>query len=411
MLLLDNISELLTLQGAAAKRGRRVLEGDLSILKKQSILVDQGRILWMGPRSRLPKSYAKKKIKVHDLKGFTVLPGFVECHTHTLFAGSRAHEFELRNQGVSYQEIAARGGGILSTMRQTRQASLASLVRSGQERVDRFVRQGVTSLEIKSGYALDLTGEIKMLRAASLLRGPRIIPTFLGAHDLPPEFSDHGQYLNFLLQKLLPLIKKKKLARRVDIFIEKGFFGRAEAESYLRQARELGFDLVVHADQLSLSGGADTAMQVGALSADHLLRVTPTEIQKLADSEVVSVLLPASDLYMKKNYPPARALIDAGACVALATDFNPGSSPTQDLTLTGLLARLEMKMSLAEVIAAYTWGGARALGLESECGSIELGKSADFMCTSKSWTDLFYTVGDSEADFVFAAGNLVHHKI
>lgn len=410
-LLLKNISELLTLEGAEQKDGRRVQERDLSLQKQASILCQDGKIIWIGPHKKLPRAFAKKKVKEFDMKGKTVLPGFVECHTHTVFAGSRAHEFEQRNQGVSYQEIAARGGGILSTMKQTRKMSSAALLKESQKRVDKFVRQGVTTLEIKSGYALDAAGEIKMLEVIRRLQKVRAVPTFLGAHDLPPEFKNHDEYLYYLGEKVLPLVKKKKLAKRVDIFIEKGFFSRESGEDYLRQAQAMGFDVLVHADQLSLSGGADTAVRLKALSGDHLLQITEAEIQQLASSAVTCVLLPASDLYMKKNYPPARSLIEAGARVALATDFNPGSSPTQDLALTGLLARLEMKMSLPEVISAYTVGAAAALKLAPEVGSLRLGKSADFMCTSKSWTDLFYSAGDSGAELVFVSGNVSHQEI
>jgi imidazolonepropionase len=410
-LLLKNIAELLTLEGAEQKDGRRIQERDLSLQKQASVLSQDGKIIWIGPHKKLPRAFAKKKVKEFDMKGKTVLPGFVECHTHTVFAGSRAHEFELRNQGVSYQEIAARGGGILSTMKQTRKMSSAALLKESQKRVDKFVRQGVTTLEIKSGYALDAAGEIKMLEVIRRLQKVRAVPTFLGAHDLPPEFKSHDEYLHYLSEKVLPLVKKKKLAKRVDIFIEKGFFSRESGENYLRQAQAMGFDVLVHADQLSLSGGAATAVRLKALSGDHLLQITEAEIHQLASSSVTCVLLPASDLYMKKNYPPARSLIDAGARVALATDFNPGSSPTQDLALTGLLARLEMKMSLPEVISAYTVGAASALKLISEVGSLRIGKSADFMCTSKSWTDLFYSAGDPGAELVFVSGNVSHQEI
>lgn len=409
--LLKNISELLTLQGAARKQGRRILEPDLGILTKQSIVCVNGKIAWMGQAGKVPKSYAQKKVKEFDLKGRTVLPGLVECHTHSIFAGSRAYEFELRNQGVSYQEIAAKGGGILSTMKQTRTASLASLTEQLQKRVNRFARQGVTTLEVKSGYALNLKDELKVLQAIQKISSIRTVPTFLGAHSLPPEFKTYEDYLNYLAQEVLPAIRKKKLAQRVDIFIEKGFFPKEAGQEYLRRAKELGFDVLVHADQLSLSGGADVALNVEALSGDHLLKISEKEIQRLGASEVTCVLLPTADLYMKTNYPDARRLIAAGARVALATDFNPGTSPTQDVAFVGLLARLEMKMTLPEVIAAYTIGAAHALKLENEVGSLELDKSADFMCTSNSWTDLFYSVGDLGTEEVFRSGNLMRQKI
>ncbi len=406
--LLKNISTLLTLQGAAAKGGRRIGEEDLSVHTNCSLLIEKDKIAWLGPAQKLPRELAKKKtLREFNMKGKTVLPGFVESHTHLIFAGDRAAEFEMRNQGVSYQEIAARGGGILSTMRNTRQASVAELAKSGQVRADDFVAQGVTTLEIKSGYGLSLKDEVKALQAADKIVGPRTVKTFLGAHALPPEFKTYEEYLSFLAAEVLPVIKKKKLATRVDVFIEKGFFPPAESERYLRQAQAMGFDVLVHADQLSLSGGSEVAVRIGALSGDHLLQVTDSEIQKLAKSETTCMLLPAADLYMKCKYPPARQMIDAGARVALATDFNPGSSPTQDLNLVGLLARLEMKMSLPEVIAAYTVGAAHALNLQSEIGSVQVGKSADLLCIESDWRTLFYSVGKSEKKTVFSRGRKI----
>lgn len=408
--LFRNISEVLTLEGAAAKGGRRIEERDLGIAKNQSILVRDGLIEWIGPSKKVPKGLPKK-IKEHNLKGFTLLPGLVECHTHTVFAGSRAEEFEMRLRGASYQEIAAAGGGILSTMKKTRSATPAELLKLAQERADRFVEQGVTTLEIKSGYGLNLKDEMKCLEVARKIKGPRVISTFLGAHALPGEFSSYAEYLEFLTAKVLPQIAKKKLARRVDIFIEKGFFASADAEKYLAKAKALGFEILIHADQLSLSGGADLAVKMQALSGDHLLQIQDDQIAKLARSEVSCVLLPTSDLYMRCAFPPARKLIEAGARVVLATDFNPGSSPSQDLALTGLLARLEMKMTLPEVISAYTVGAAHALNLQKEVGSLSVGKSADFLCTDFSWQNLFYSAGQMRAQRVYRAGKALHHKI
>lgn len=407
-ILLKNISTLLTLQGASAKNGRYIKEEDLGIMNQASVVMDKDKIVWVGPHKKLPKEWAKKKgMRELDMKGKTVLPGFVECHTHLIFAGDRAAEFEMRNQGVSYQEIAAKGGGILSTMKKTRSSSLKDLVATGQKRVDHFLSQGVTTLEVKSGYALNLKDEIKVLQAVQELKGPRTVSTFLGAHALPPEYKSYEEYLVFLAEKVLPVVAKKKLARRVDVFIEKGFFPVEASERYLRRAQELGFEVLIHADQMSLSGGSEVAVRIGALSGDHLLQVEEKEIRNLAKSEVTGVLLPTADLYTKTKYPPARAMIDAGVRVALATDFNPGTSPTQDLNLVGLLARLEMKMSLPEVIAAYTVGAAHALNLHKEIGSVEVGKSADIMGIDQEWSCLFYSVGEAAEKVVFSRGKKV----
>lgn len=399
---------ILTLSGAAQKQGRHIVEADLGLLKKASIVSQAGKIEWIGPHAKLPKEYARKRTKEIDCSGQTILPGFVECHTHTVFAGDRAAEFELRNTGTSYQEIAAKGGGILSSMRAVRKISPGQLLRDSQKRVNEFLRQGVTTLEIKSGYGLNLQAEVKTLEVAGRLKGPRIVRTFLGAHALPPEFSSYEDYLQYLTDKVLPVIKKKKLAERVDVFIEKGFFPREASQKYLQRARDLGFAITVHADQLTLSGGAATAMDLQALSADHVIQLGEQEIKALAKSEVTAVLLPAADLYMRCAYPKARAMIDAGARVALATDFNPGTSPTQDLSLVGLLARLEMKMTLPEVIAAYTVGASFALGKQAVTGSLQLGFDADFVCTENDWQTLFYSAGARPIVQMVRSGKLLN---
>ncbi len=389
MILLKNIDKLVTLKAAASKQARHISDADLDIQIKQSLLVDKGRICWVGDLKRLPKEYKKKIRKEFDLKSKTVMPSFIECHTHTVFAGTRSDEFEMRNQGVSYQEIAVRGGGILSTQRALDKASGAELLQLTQKRVNQFVRQGVSVIEIKSGYGLDLKNEIKSLSVLQKLKHAEIVPTFLGAHAIPKTYKDEKEYLEFLKQKVLPEVKKKKLSSRVDIFIEKGFFSKEAAREYLQYCQKLGFKTLIHADQLSLSGGTDLACELGSLSADHVIQLSDVEFQKMAKSEVTAVLLPLADLYMKCAYPQARKLLQAGARVALASDFNPGSCPSQDVMMVGLLARLEMKMTLAEVICAYTLGAAWALDLQKDYGSVEVGKLARFSILSGEVEDLF----------------------
>ena len=375
------------------------------VLPKSAFIVENGILIWVGLQAKVPKSL--KFHTVTDLKNNLVFPSFIECHTHTVFAGSRADEFEMRNNGISYLEIAAAGGGIKSTMKKTREASAHKLTADARKRVYQFLKQGVSTLEIKSGYGLDLKNEIKILKVIKGLSGPRIISTFLGAHALPSEFKSHKQYLQYLAESVLPIIKNKKLSDRVDIFIENKFFEKSDAEVFLLQAKKLGFQITIHANQLSLSGGAELALQLGAMSADHVIHLTDSTIQQFAKSKCVAVLLPAADLYMKCNYPPARKLLDAGACVALATDFNPGSSPTQDLSLVGLLARLEMKMTLPEVFSAYTSGAAKALGIDHEEGSLHIGKKANFISTEASLSDFFYSAGCTPEHSLFIGGNKI----
>ncbi|MFN7905266.1 MAG: imidazolonepropionase [Pseudobdellovibrionaceae bacterium] len=411
--LFRRISTLMTCAEAMKKQGRKIVEQDLSFYKNYSMIVTGKTISWIGPDQQVPK-----KLKVTeelDCRSFQIYPGFIECHTHLGFAGHRADEFEMRLNGVSYQQINQNGGGIQSTMKQTRKINYQSLFEQTQARANQFLKQGVTTLEAKSGYGLDLKTEEKVLQVYSELKGPKIIKTYLGPHSLPPEFQNHDEYIDYICKKVLPRIHKKKLAERVDIFVEKGFFTSEQALRYFRQAKSFGFEVVIHADQFSLSGGSDVALQVGALSADHVIEIGDLEINKFSKSNVTCVLLPMADFYMRCSYPKARKMIDSGVRVAVATDFNPGSSPSQNLSFCGLLARLEMKMTLPEVIGAYTAGASYALNKQSLVGSLEVGKSADFVLSRKDWTELFYSADSLDCDFVYIDGrrrySASHYKI
>jgi imidazolonepropionase len=394
------------LRGAAEKGGRRVEAADLGQINDGCFVELGGRIAWVGRRRDLPPEFAGRSCLRVDLGGRCALPAFVESHTHLVYAGSRADEFESRCQGATYQEIAGAGGGILATVRATRAASLAALARGAQERADAFARQGVATLEAKSGYALDAAGEVKLLEALGRVRGPRVVRTFLGAHAIPPEAGGAASHLA-AMAALFPEIRRRKLASRVDAFIEAGYFEPALAEGYLVEALRLGFAVAAHAEQLTHSGGAKLAARLGARSVDHLVRVDDADAAALAASETTCVLLPAADLYMDCPYPPARKLIEAGARVALATDLNPGSSPTLDLSLVGVLARARMKMSLPEVITAYTVAGAHALGLGEEVGALTPGRRCDFAVLSGSWRDLFYSVGHAPVAATARDGALI----
>ena len=387
-----NIGRLFTLEGAMSKGGRRVLVSDLSPIDKAAIVESKGRIVWLGKEADLPQHYANADL-VENLLGASVVPAFIESHTHLIFAGNRAGEFERRLRGESYASIAASGGGIVATVNPTRASSIEDLVVLGQKRVENFVRQGVTTIECKSGYGLSLESETKLLEAAGLLERARIVRTFLGAHAVPAEFSGSKAYLDFLEANALPEIARRGLASRVDIFVEKNYFSVPDARQFLLTAKQLGFNIAVHADQLTRSGAAALAVEVGAHSAEHLINISSTDVDALAKSNVTCVLLPAADLYMRCAYPPARRLIDAGARVALATDFNPGTSPTQDLALVGLLARLEMQMTLAETLCAYTVAPAYALGLEADLGALTVGRFCDFAVLDNTIDEIFFQVG------------------
>lgn len=407
-----NIGELLTLSGAQAKGGRSVEESDLSIIRDAVMVCADGKVAWAGTRQDFSDEVltafgGRSRADFVDMGGRTLLPGFVECHTHLVFAGDRSEEFEWRMRGQTYQEISAKGGGILSTVRATREATPGSLQELAQERANQFLRQGVTCLEVKSGYGLDLDTEIKCLEVAGRLKGPQIVRTYLGAHSRSPDHPDLAAYMKFIIKNVLPRVAREELADRVDIYIEKGFYDLKLARDYFEAAKAFGLPITAHAEQLSEFGGTELALEFKPQSVDHVVYINDQTIEALAKSSSVAVLLPASDFYLKMRYPPARELIRSGACVAISTDFNPGTSPTQDLSLVGVLARVEMKMTLAEVICAYTLGAAYALGKNLELGTLTGGKWCDFSVLSGSWRELFYSVGHHPVVEVYRSGERI----
>lgn len=394
----------------ARKKARHPRLEDLDSIEKASILIDGTKILKIDNQSRLLKWIKNNKLKIkneYSFDGATAYPSFIESHTHLVFDGNRAQEFELRNQGVSYQKIAAAGGGILSTMAATREAKKSDLLLKAQARVNRFAAQGVGVIESKTGYALNKKDELKCLEVMRELKGPMIKATFLGAHALPPEFK--GNVDGYLAEMLVLALKVKKLglAQRADIFIEDGFFDLQKGREYLTELAKMGFDLCIHADQLSEIGASRLGVEFNARSVDHVVHLGESDLELLAKSETTAVLLPAADFYLKCGYPPARKLLDAGGRLALATDFNPGSSPTQDLSFVGLLARTEMKMTSAEVWAAYTVGASYALGIQDDYGSLEPGKVASLIISYADLEEFFYSVGHSPVDSFFLNGSRV----
>lgn len=422
MYVLRHIDNLLTLQKAAAKQGKRVTEEDLSIIKNAAVITENEKICWVGSDDQvgegLKECLKDKNHKTDDfleqsMKGTTILPGLIDCHTHTVFAGSRANEFEWKLQGQSYQDIAQKGGGILSTVKATREASEEELFNIAEKRVEKFIQQGITTLEMKSGYGLSKDSELKILKVHKRLQEKlkmHIISTYMGAHTKSPDSASVDQYLNECVA-LISEIAHKKLASRVDIFIEKGFFTAEQGEVYFQEAAKHNLSIAAHVEQMSLTNGLDTALKYKANSVEHAVYSSDEQIQKLVNSHTTAVLLPASDFYLKMKYPPARKMIDQGARVALSTDFNPGTSPTQDINFTGLLARIEMGMSLPEVIASFTYNAASALGLQKHIGSIEPLKSADFAVFDGHWSELFYKVGDWPLKETWGQGQILFKKM
>jgi len=403
-----------TLAGAHRPRTGADLR-QLAIIEDGAMLTRGDRIEAVGRRREI-ESLITRECEVIDAGRRVVMPGFIDAHTHPVFAGNRAEEFEQRAAGATYQEIAARGGGIKSTVSSTRAASLEDLIGAGKRYAEWFLRSGTTTIEAKSGYGLTLEDELKILRAIKRLNEEtplRYVPTFLGAHDIPEEYkSRRSTYVNLVINEMLPRVAEEKLAEYCDVFCEENVFSTDESWRILSAARCQGFGLRVHADQLSLSGGARLAAEMNAATADHLEHIDATGIMALKNAKVQPVLLPGSVYALSSsNYPPTREMIAAGLAVVLATDFNPGSSPTPSMPMILSLACAQMKMTPAEAITATTINAAYSLGRGDEIGSIEKGKRADFVIHDASdYRELAYFFGIEHAHMVYVGGQLVFSR-
>jgi imidazolonepropionase len=414
MLAILNCKQLVTLAGAARPRLGPELR-DLSILRDGAMLVRDERIEKVGSRKEI-EPLITADCEVIDAGGRVVMPGFVDAHTHPVFAGTRAAEFEERAGGATYQEIAARGGGIQSTVQATRAATLNGLVEIGKRYASWFLRGGTTTIEAKSGYGLSFEEELKILRAIKRLDNEtqlRYVPTFLGAHEIPGEYrARRDQYVELVINEMIPRFAAEKLAEYCDVFCEDRVFTGDEAWKILSAARCHGLGLRIHADQLSLSGGAKLAAELGTATADHLEHTDAEGIAALKSAGVQPVLLPASVYALGSHrYPAAREMIDAGLAVVLATDFNPGSSPTTSLPLVLSLASTQMKMTPAESITATTINAAYSLGRGGQLGSLEEGKLADFVIhDAEDYRELAYFFGIEHASAVYVHGRLAHSR-
>lgn len=388
---------------------------ELSIIEDGAMLVRGGRIERVGARREI-EALIEADSEVVDAGGRVVLPGFVDAHAHPVFAGTRADEYEQRARGATYQEIAARGGGIRSTVRLTRAAALEELV-DGSKRFSRwFLRGGTTTIEAKSGYGLTVEDELKILRAIKQLgdESPlRYVPTFLGAHDIPEEYRERREdYVALIIEEMLPRVANEKLAEYADVFCEERVFTVEETRRILTAARELGLGLRVHADQLSLSGGARLAAELRTATADHLEYTDRDGIAALKSANVQPVLLPGSVYALgSARYPAAREMIDAGLAVVLATDFNPGSSPTPSMPMVLSLASTHMKMTPAESLTASTINAAYSLGRGDEIGTLEAGKRADFVIHDcADYREVAYFFGIEHAHTVYVDGQVAYRR-
>ena len=374
-------AQLVTLAGPKRARvGAEIRE--LSIIRDGAMLIRDGRIVEAGPSDEIGKGLPADA-NVIDAGGKVVLPGFVDAHAHPVFAGNRADEFEMRAQGATYEQIAESGGGIRSTVRKTRAASEEELLTQAKKHASWFLKGGTTTVEAKSGYGLTVEDEVKLLRVIRRLNADtpiEFVPTFLGAHAIPDEFRNApGQYLALVIHKMLPRVVDEQLAESCDVFCERGYFDIEESEKVLRAAQEYGLRLRMHVDQLTNSGGAFLAARLRAATADHLEQVNAAEIAALMEAGVQPVLLPGSVYSLgKTRYPPARAMIEGGLAVVLATDFNPGSSPTPSMPMVFSLAASQMKMTPGECVTAATINAAYSLNRGDRIGSLEPGKLANF---------------------------------
>ena len=378
---------------------------DVEVLTDAAVLLDGARIAWVGPRADAPPAD-----RVGEVRG-VILPGFIDCHTHAVFGAARLDDHQRRALGEDYKAIAAAGGGILQSVRDVRARSEADLEALTRARLATLLAHGTTTIELKSGYGLDLEAELKQLRVIRRLaetQAATLVPTFLGAHEVPPEHRrDRAAYVRLVCEEMIPAVAEGRLARCCDVFCEPGVFSPAEARAILTTAQRHGLALKLHADELEGSGGAELAAELGALSADHLAAVSDGGVRALAASGTVAVLLPATMIFLgKRSQAPARRLVEAGAAVALATDFNPGTSPTVSLPLVMALGVSQLGLRHAEALTAVTVNAAAALGLAGERGQLAPGFAADLVVAAvDDWREVGYWMGANVVSAVWTGGS------
>lgn len=412
--LIKDIANLVTCINLTGKPKKGKEQSDIGLIKDGNVLIENDKIIFAGNKSGLRDFLKTKKIKYEtiDGKNKTVMPGFVDSHTHLVFAGSRANEYEMRIKGSTYEEIAKAGGGISATVNAVRNSTKNELFVLAEKRLLNFLKYGTTTLEAKSGYGLNLKNEIRMLEVINKLNekniyGLNILPTFLGAHSVPKEMNKKD-YIDLICFEMIPLIAKRKLAKFIDVFCEVNYFDANETESILSLGSRFGLIPRIHTDQFNSIGGIDVAIKVNAISVDHLEVLKTNDIKKLTGKNIIATLLPGTSYFLNIPYQPARELIDNNVPVALATDFNPGSCNTENLQMIMSLASLKMKMSAEEIINAVTINSAHSLFLQKQIGSIEEGKYADLLVFDfPSYKDLLYHFAVNQLQFVFKKGNKI----
>ncbi len=414
--LIYNIKQLVNVRGSTRLlRGSELAE--LPCIDDAWVLVEGDRIAGYGRMTEMPEGVEAMiggwDARAVDATGCLVLPAWCDSHTHLVYAGSREGEFVDKIRGLSYEEIAARGGGILNSARQVAAASEDELFNDAWRRIQELIRLGTGAIEIKSGYGLTVEGELKMLRVIKRLKQAWSIPvkaTFLGAHSYPTEYrDDHDGYIRLITEEMLPVIAQEGLADYIDVFCERGFFSVEETERILRAGLHYGLQPKIHANQLHLSGGVETGVRLGAISVDHLETVDAGAIAALAGSDTIGTLLPTAAFFLRMPFQPARALLDAGCAIALASDYNPGSSPSGNMNLVVAMSCIQMRMLPEEAINAATLNGAYAMSLGDEVGSITIGKLANLIITQRvpSVAFLSYSFGSNLIGQVMIRGEFI----
>jgi imidazolonepropionase len=414
-LLISGASQLLTMRGSGPRRGDSL--SNLGLIKGGALLVRDGLIAAVGTRGEVEKLPEARGAEKLDLGGRVALPGFVDSHTHLIHAASRAEEYELKIAGASYEEIARKGGGILNSVKKLRAAISEALKKRALGALKQFAAYGTTTIEAKSGYGLDVANELKILRLHKELAGEQlveIVSTFLGAHVVPGEYRGKAggaeRYIKLIEQNMLPEIGESRLAEFCDVFCDRGAFTVEQSKRVLQAGRQWGLAPRVHAEQLSRTGAARLAILMRAASCDHLEHVNKSDIQALGKSETVATLLPGCDFHLGlEHYAPARALIDAGAIVSLATDYNPGTSPTLSMPMILSLACTQLRMTPAEAITAATINGAYALRRGESIGSLAVGKQADFAVFEVAdYREIPYYFGVNHCWMTVKRGRVIH---
>ena len=409
-LILKNIGKLVTMQGSSSFRVKEEMN-KINIIENAYIAVKNGKILAIGVGDEFG-NLCGEDTKIHDAEGLLVTPGLIDSHTHLIHGGSRENEFSMKLNGVPYIEILNNGGGILSTVKATKDASEEALYKKAKKSLDRMLEFGVTTVEEKSGYGLELNTEIKQLEVARALDKNHpvdLVHTFLGAHAVPEEYKEnHKAYIDILVDVMMPKIKDMGLAEFCDVFCEEGVFTIEESEYILQKAKEMGYKLKIHADEIESLGGAELAAKLGCVSADHLMAASDEGIKMMAENNVVANILPATSFNLNKNYADCRKMIDMGAIVSLSSDYNPGSCPSENLQLVMQLGCLHLKMTPNEVLTAVTINAAYAIDRADKIGSIEVGKNADFVVfDARNVEYLMYHFGINHTKKVYKNGNLV----